>query len=104
MPPSAASEKPTFRGRHWVLLWLVVFLAVAVAIQARQTAAVLTARRVAKLTEQRTALEAARAALERQIRLATGLKELGRTAETELGLHSPRDSEFVVFPLRPRGR
>ncbi len=86
------------------MLWLVVFLAVAVAIQARQTAAVLTAQRVARLTEQKQALEAERSALQREIRLATGLKDLGRKAETELGLHMPQDSEFVVFPLPSRGR
>jgi Flp pilus assembly protein TadB len=81
------------------MLWLLVFLGVAVAIQARQTAAVLTAQRVARLGEQRAALEAERAALQRQVRLATGLKELGHKAETDLGLHMPQDSEFLVFPL-----
>lgn len=86
------------------MLWLFVFLAVAVAIQARQTAAVLTAQRVAKLTEARLALEAERSELQRDIRLATGLKELGRKAESDLGLHQPQDSEFVVFPLPSRGR
>ncbi len=86
------------------MLWLLVFLLVAVAIQARQTAAVLAAGRVAKLREQRTALEAERSALERQIRIATGRKELGQKAETELGLHMPQDSEFVVFPLKSRLR
>ena len=104
MPPSASSGRPTFKGRHWVILWLFVFLAVAVAIQARQTAGVLTAQRVARLAEQRAALEAERAELQRQIRLATGLKELGRKAEADLGLHMPQDSEFVVFPLQSRGR
>jgi hypothetical protein len=82
------------------MLWLFVFLLVAVAIQARQTAAVLAAGRVARLREQRTALEAERAALQRQIRLATGRKELGQKAESDLGLHMPQDSEFVVFPLK----
>ena len=75
------------------MLWLVVFLLVAVAIQARQTAAVLTAGRVARLREERTALEAQRAALERQIRLATA-RGAGRTARRELGLHIPRTENF----------
>jgi hypothetical protein len=81
------------------MLWLFVFLVVAVVVQARQTAAIETARRVARLRQQRTALEAERAALERVIRLATSRKVLGATAESELGLHLPQDSEFVLFPL-----
>ncbi len=86
------------------MLWLFVFLAAAVAIQARQTSAVLTAQRVARLAEQRQALEAERAELQRSIRLATGLKDLGQKAEANLGLHMPQDSEFVVFPLPAHGR
>jgi cell division protein FtsB len=82
-----------------VLLWLVVFLAVAVVVQARQAAAIGVAGRVARLREERTALEAERAALEREIRLATSRKVLGERAERELGLHLPQDSEFIVFPL-----
>ncbi len=104
MPPSVSSVRPSFRGRHWVLLWLLVFLAVAVAIQARQTAAVLTATRVGKLHEQRVALEAERANLQRDIRIATGRKALGDKAEQELGLHKAEDSEFVLFPLKSRVR
>jgi uncharacterized membrane protein YqiK len=104
VPSSAVSARPRFRGRHWVLLWLVVFLAVAVAIQARQAASVLAARRVARLREERAALEAQRAALERQVRLASSRKELGRRAEAELGLHSPRESEIDLLKLRARPR
>jgi cell division protein FtsB len=86
-----------------VVFWLVVFLGVAVTIQARQTAAIRVSRRVAQLREQRTALEAERAALEREIRLRTGRRELGRVAEDELGLHFPNDSEFTQLHLsRPR--
>lgn len=104
MPPSASSGQSKFRGRHWVILWLFVFLAAAVAIQARQTSAALAAQRIARLAEQRQALEAERAELQRNIRLATGLKNLGQKAEADLGLHMPQDSEFVVFPLPSRGR
>lgn len=91
------------RGRHWVMLWLVVFLAVAVAIQARQAASVLASSRVTRLREERAALEAQRAALQRQIRLATSRKELGRRAE-ELGLHFPQESEIDLLRLRTRQR
>ncbi|MDH4131251.1 MAG: hypothetical protein OEW17_09880 [Gemmatimonadota bacterium] len=83
--------------------WLAVFLAVAVTIQARQTAAIRSSRRVAQLRERRTALEAERAGLEREIRLRTGRRELGRVAEDDLGLHFPNDSEFTQLQLsRPR--
>lgn len=98
MPPSASSTRP-FRGRFWVLLWLVAFLAVAVIVQARQSAAIATARRVATLREQRTALEAERAALERRIHVATSRRVLGERAERDLGLMQPHDSQFTVFPI-----
>ena len=99
MPPSASSAAPRFRGRFWVLLWLGVFLLVAVAIQARQSAAIATTKRVAALKEQRQALEAERATLERDIHLATSRRVLGARAEAELGLHQPADSQFLYFRL-----
>jgi hypothetical protein len=85
------------------MLWLVVFLAVAVAVQARQTASVVLSGRVTRLREERAALEAQRAALQRQIRLATSRKELGRRAE-DLGLHFPQESEIDLLrlPTAPR--
>jgi cell division protein FtsB len=99
VPPSASSAGPRFRGRFWVLLWLVVFLLVAIAIQARQSSAIAIARRLTALHEQRGALEAERAALERQIHLATSRRVLGARAEAELGLHQPADSQFFTFRL-----
>jgi len=72
---------------------------VAVAIQARQSAAIATARRVGVLREQRTALEAERAALERQIHVATSRRVLGERAERDLGLIQPQDSQFTLFPI-----
>ncbi len=81
------------------MLWLVVFLVVAVAVQARQSSAIASAGRYRKLREQRTALEAERAALERQIHIATSRRVLGERAEKELGLMQPADSQFTVFPL-----
>lgn len=104
MPPSASSSAPRVKGRHWVLLWLFVFLAAAVVMQARQASAIGTAGRVGQLVEERTALEAELAALERQIRLATSRRVLGERAERELGLHFPADSEFIFFYRLPAGR
>ena len=80
------------------MVWLVVFLAVAVAIQSRQSSAIATTRRLNLLAEQRSALEAEKAALERQVRLASSRRELGVRA-AQLGLHFPQDSEFVYFRL-----
>ncbi len=81
------------------MLWLVVFLVASVVMQARQNSAIATAGRYRKLREERVALEAERAALERQIHIATSRRVLGDKAEKELGLIQPSDSQFTVFPL-----
>lgn len=86
------------RGRHWVLLWLLVFLAGALVIVGRQTSAFGTARRLRDLREERGSLEARRAELERRIRLASSRQVLVPVAQS-LGLHEPADSEFVLFPV-----
>lgn len=80
------------------MVWLLVFLAVAIVIQSRQASAIATSRRLGQLEEQRGALEAEKAALERNIRLASSRRELGARA-AQLGLHFPQDSEFVIFRL-----
>ena len=50
------------------------------------------------------ALEARRAELERQIRVASSRQVLVPLAERTLGLHQPSDSEFTLLPVRPRPR
>jgi hypothetical protein len=87
------------RGRHWVLLWLLIFLGGALAVVARQTAAFHTARRLHSLREERSGLEARRADLERRIRVASSRQVLVPIAERAFGLHEPADSEFVLFPV-----
>jgi cell division protein FtsL len=87
------------RGRHWLLLWLLLFLLVAAVVVARQTAAFKVARRVGELREQRTALEARRADLERRIGEASGRQVLVPKAERDLGLHLPADNEFILFAV-----
>jgi cell division protein FtsB len=87
------------KGRHWVLLWLFIFLGGAVAVVARQTAALQTARRLHDLREERRSLEARRADLERRIRLASSRQILIPIARRNFGLHEPADSEFVLFPI-----
>jgi len=87
------------KGRHWVFLWLLIFLAGALVVVARQTTALHTARRLYHLREERSTLEARRAELERRIRVASSRQVLVPMAEREFGLHEPADSEFVLFPM-----
>jgi hypothetical protein len=87
------------KGRHWVLLWLLIFLGGALAVVSRQTAAFGTARRLRDLREERGLLEARRADLERRIRVASSREVLVPLARRSLGLHEPVDSEFVLFAL-----
>jgi hypothetical protein len=87
------------KGRHWLMVWLLIFLGVLVAITARQSAGFRTARRLRDLRDQRTTLEARRADLERRIREAGSRQVLIPIAERELGLHLPSDSEFTLLVL-----
>jgi cell division protein FtsB len=85
------------RGRHWLVLWLLIFLGGALAVVARQTAAFRTARQLHDLREERSSLEARRADLERRISMASSRDVLVPVARRSLGLHEPADSEFVLF-------
>jgi len=75
------------------MLWLALFLGVAAAVQLRQTAAIRTASRVARLRQERITLESRQADLERRIREASSRSVLGKKAQEDLQLHFPRDSE-----------
>ena len=81
------------------MLWLLLFLAVAGLVVTRQTAAIQTARRLTLLREERTAVEAKRAEIERRIRELSGRQALGKKVERDLDLHQPSDSEFILFPV-----
>ena len=89
------------KGRHWLMLWLVVFVAVLLGVATRQSAGFRTARHLGELREERTGLEARRAELERQIRVASSRQVLVPLVERRLGLHQPSDSEFTLLPLPP---
>lgn len=91
------------KGRHWLMLWLVIFLCVLVAITTRQTEGFQTARRLRELREERMALEARRGDLERRIRAGSSRQVLVPIVERALGLHEPADSEFVLFAVPPAG-
>jgi hypothetical protein len=87
------------KGRHWVLLWLLVFLGGALVVVSRQTAALRTARHLRELRDERSTLEARRADAERRIRNGSSRQVLVPIARRSLGLHEPADSEFVLFPV-----
>lgn len=91
------------KGRHWVMLWLVVFLAVAGVVTARTAAGFRTAQALRDAREERAALEARRGDLEREIRRASSREVLVPRAESVLGLHLPSDSDFVLFQLPRAG-
>jgi cell division protein FtsB len=90
------------KGRHWLLLWLGLFLAVAAVVIARQAASFRLARELGKLRTEHASLEARRAELERRIRGASSRQVLGSRAFRALGLHDPSDSEFMLFRV-PKG-
>jgi hypothetical protein len=83
------------------MLWLVVFVCVLLAIATRQSSGFRTARQLGDLREERMALDARRAELERQIRAASSRQVLVPLAERTLGLHEPSDSEFTLLPVTP---
>ena len=87
------------RGRIWLGMWLVVFLAVAVAVVARQRAALDAAATLNELRERRQALEAERAEYERRIRLGSSRSVLVPRVEDKLKLRLPSDSEYVTLQV-----
>ncbi len=84
------------RGRHWLMLWLVLFLGVAAAVVSRQRAALLTARSLDSLRNQRVALEGEKARLDRQIEEATSRTVLIPQME-RAGFHQPDDHESRIL-------
>ncbi len=93
------------RGRVWLGLWLLLFLVVAVAVTARQRAALATAARLNELREERDALQAEQAEYLRRIREGSSRKVLVPRAETRLDLRLPSDSDYISLSLpRPGTR
>jgi cell division protein FtsL len=84
------------RGRHWLILWLVLFLGVAAAVVSRQRAALLTARTLANLRSERASLEGEQTRLERQIEEATSRTILIPKME-RIGFHQPDDQETTIL-------
>ena len=89
----------TLKGRHWVMLWLLVALVTLASVAARQTSGIGTARALRTAREERAALEAQRGELERRIRQASSRQVLVPRAESSLGLHEPAATEMTVLSL-----
>jgi hypothetical protein len=92
----------TLKGRHWVVLWLALFLAIAVIVQTRQLKAFAVAKQLGDLKDRHRTLDGVRADLERQISEASSRRVLLPRAEA-LGLHVPTDAEEAVLDLAPPG-
>ncbi len=89
----------SFRGRHWVAIWLLVFLAVAWLVIARQTSAIRAAGELTLVRAQRADLEGHRIDLERRIRAAQSRAVLVPRARQRLGLRLPADTEIILLPV-----
>ncbi|HEX4574823.1 MAG TPA: hypothetical protein VH158_06805 [Gemmatimonadales bacterium] len=91
------------KGRHWVAVWLVAFLATTWVVYARQTAAIRAARELGDLRTRHANLEGQTADLERRIRAAQSRAVLVPRAQARLGLHLPSDSEIILLPAPGNG-
>ena len=88
------------KGRHWLAVWLIAFLAVAWIVIARYNSSLAMARELTDLRTRRANLEGHRADLERRIRAAESRAVLVPRAQ-RLGLRLPSDSEIILLPLPP---
>jgi cell division protein FtsL len=89
------------KGRHWVVLWLALFLLVAGSVVARQSSAYRISRELTRLRDERASLEARRSELERRLRLASSRQVLIDRAR-RAGLRQPEDSEYVLLGWPPK--
>lgn len=89
----------TLKGRHWVMLWLLVALVALASVAARQTSGFKTAKELREARDQRSSLEAQRGELERRIRQASSREVLVPRAVAALGLHEPAATEMTVLTL-----
>lgn len=89
----------TLKGRHWVMLWLLVALVALASVAARQTSGFNTAKALREARDQHSSLEAQRGELERRIRQASSREVLVPRAVAMLGLHEPAATEMTVLTL-----
>ena len=84
-----------------MLLWLLVFLAVAAVVNGRQARAYALATQLREVTIRRDVLEAEAAELQRRIQQASSRPVLGRRVEA-MGFRVPEDTEFELLSLPVR--
>jgi hypothetical protein len=89
----------TLKGRHWVILWLVVALGTLGSVAARQTGGFATAQALRAARDERASLESRRGDLDRRIRQASSRQVLVPRATANLGLHEPAADEITVLAL-----
>jgi cell division protein FtsL len=93
-----AKRRVAGRGRRVVAGLLVAFVVVASVVIWRRSHGIEQARALRELERQARQLEAERARLERDIRLASSRSRLVPVAE-RLGMRMPFDSEIVSLPV-----
>ena len=102
-PRAPGGGRLRLKGRHWVALWLLAFLLVALTVVRRQNAALETTRELQQLRKTRAALEVSRSALVGDIHRARSRGVLVPLAQQKLGLRLPQDSEITILQdPRPR--
>ncbi len=86
------------KGRHWVLLWLALFLFVAAVVTTRSSVAFGLSRELTQLKSERASLEGRKTEVEQRIRSGSSRMVLLERAH-RAGLHVASDSEITLFPF-----
>jgi len=86
------------KGRHWVVLWLIAFLAVTSVVIARQTRAHVVAGELRDARERRRVLEAELAELTRAIQQASSRAVITAKAAA-LGLRPATSGEITILSV-----
>jgi hypothetical protein len=89
------------RGRSWVALVLLAFVAVSAAVIWRRGYGVTRAVELRRLDRQRMQLLAQRASLQRRLHELTSRQRLVPLVESELGMRIPADTQVIVMPATP---
>ena len=90
------------KGRGWVAIFLLGFVAVASGVIWRRSAGYDGAKRLADLDRSRMQLEAQKARLEADIRDLSSRLRLGPVVEKGLQMKVAPDSQVIILPRPPR--
>src|SRR5213078_2392189 len=91
------------KGRHWVAVWLVAFLAVTWLVYARQTTAIHDARELIEIRARRANLEGHKAELERRVRAEQSRAVLVPRAQAKLGADPALELGLVALEVDAAG-